>query len=599
MSAGRPARARPAGGSGGGQIRLLAARCNQPPSLALRRRRRLLLLLLSLALAPQPGLARAGAGPEAPEAKPEPASRGLAISTSSHRQRRPDSSSSMFAEVEDLNDSSIRTRFGTILVQPPAANGASTIEHLGDTPADFDRLIERILPQQQQAQLQQASASQQQQQLAPADANNKTTMRFFRNSKTFASVVYMNEQRLERAALRLPRRLINCHLVDLEKHSSDVALYESKYGIKTIDIDFREMMQLIEACTNIARLRRKPLGLLLNSSLATGRPEPARPHLVVGRPLPLAGALAEATTGVPWSSPPPPPLQQQRQHHQRALQTVMSPGASLTDSSAKLDLARGEGRTRRHEHQQQQQQQQPPAQRQLRQPKSAARARKLLSKALESSKRLVLGEVTPPPSAVDGSHGGGLREAIQEITAYDTTDLLSIWRGILPGTNWCGMGDRASSYNDLGFESDIDICCRAHDFCPVRLSAFTSGYGLFNWSFYTRSHCWCDQNFLDCLQQADSPLSSVVMKFYFTIMKTTCLSDNETNVGQSASSRAQPAGGETRGWPFAPFSRPPAQRPRPAGPTDQQVALQSGPPIPALRQSQLFQAKVEQVQQRP
>lgn len=216
-----------------------------------------------------------------------------------------------------------------------------------------------------------------------------------------------------------------------------------------------------------------------------------------------------------------------------------------------------------------------------------------LAKVSEQSKKLVLGEVTAPPSlslnnnGPNGSNTSSLREALQEISSYDTSDLLSIWRGILPGTNWCGMGDRATSYNDLGFESDIDICCRAHDFCPVRLSAFSSGYGLFNWSFYTRSHCWCDQNFLDCLQQAESPLSSVVMKFYFSIMKTTCLNDIETDQQQPGATNKLASGSQQR--------QGHAQQQQPHPQTGQQQRQQGTsygqppPRIPALKQSQWIQ----------
>lgn len=302
------------------------------------------------------------------------------------KQGRAESSSSLFADVEDLSDSTIRTRLGRI-----------NIEHLGDSPNDFDRLIERMssspvswttphpLTQlvthilKDNGQLKQFAQAHESK--VSADPNNRTTMSFFQNNRTFASIVYTNPVQ---NSVRQPRRLINCHLVDLERHSSDVALYEAKYEIKTKHVEFKDMMQLIEACTNIARVHRRS-----------------------------------------------------------------GPG--------------------------------------------------------------------------------------QEMMSYDTGDLLSIWRGIMPGTNWCGMGDRATSYNDLGLESDIDICCRAHDFCPIRLSAFSSGYGLFNWSFYTRSHCWCDHNFLDCLQHAESPMASVVTRIYFKIMKTSCLNDTSTYLAPTMS----------------------------------------------------------------
>lgn len=31
---------------------------------------------------------------------------------------------------------------------------------------------------------------------------------------------------------------------------------------------------------------------------------------------------------------------------------------------------------------------------------------------------------------------------------------------ILPGTKWCGAGDIAEHYNDLGYYADVDKCCR-------------------------------------------------------------------------------------------------------------------------------------------
>lgn len=603
------------------------------------------------------------------------------------RPRRPESSSSMFADVEDLSDSTIRTRLGTVINSNPSpvspgssSSSSSNIEHLGDSPGDFDRLVERMLAGNR-SQLAVAAAEQQQRQADPY--SNRTSMKFFRHDKTFASIVYTNPNgnanELSEPGAKQVRRLINCHLVDLEKHSSDVALYESKYDIRTIDIEFRDMMQLIEACTNIARLRWRPglAGGPANQSSQAGHPNAAqlfaaslpggggshsggvKPLVVVGRPLP--GPSSEAAKA-------PNSL--------GAFQSVMTgalgselrrlPAAATQDDSHKLDLPQQRhARTHPHNHSgrrsrrsrpaahlnsasrprsagqpiqsiQQQHQQQPQQQQQQSAPSAplvrpGRVAQKLLSKAIEKvgettsaiQKKLVLGEVTAPPGARDD---GSLREALQEITSYDTSDLLAIWRGILPGTNWCGMGDRASSYNDLGFESDIDICCRAHDFCPVRLSAFSAGYGLFNWSFYTRSHCWCDQNFLDCLQRAESPLSAVVMKFYFTIMKTTCLSDNESSAlasqlgskssrhsffsmstssggpgsstGKSNAAQSTPASS-----PWTPtlnrmqsmFGR--ASNQRPDNGADQSTVNNNKHPsalIPALKQSQPIQTKIEQ-----
>lgn len=394
---------------------------------------------------------------------------------------------------------------------------------------------------------------------AAADPNNRTTMRFFRNNKTFASVVYANElQSLAGVASHqlysLPpskqqqqqqhntlNRLINCHLVDLEKHSSDVSLFESKYAIRTVDIEFADMMQLIEACTEIARLRMPPINRLLaavgpgvggNSSGGANR------LLVVGRPIPVVATIGAAMTTGPTSPISLTATTQTSANELPASPSIVVAAAAAASSSQEGSGARSRRRIAPQAGGQQQQIEQTQAIKQFQHQHQHQHSQQQMREQQQREDqqlmhRLTLGEVTPPASLVVNSK---LREAVQEITSYDSSELMSIWRGILPGTNWCGMGDRATSYNDLGFESDIDICCRAHDFCPIRLSAFSSGYGLFNWSFYTRSHCRCDQNFLDCLRRAESPLASVVMKFYFAIMKTTCLHENQTALDADASS---------------------------------------------------------------
>lgn len=501
-----------------------------------------------------------------------------------HNKNKPDgpsSSSSFFAPIEDLNDSTIKTKLGVI--RPALTQEAILEEFESNKPKgpartqdqmhqDFDQLLERILvPLESQQQLNFPSQSQH---IFPepsggyattvsADANNKTTMRFFRNSKTFGSIVYMNSD----GKFGKGRRLINCHLVDLERHASDVALFEAKYDIKTIDIDFRDMMRLIDACTDIARFRTQTKTAIStpgvrgggsdNHSIGSGAP--VNPLYVVGRPLPsltqpslvaqvspkhredyqriMTGALSQELSKLGPTIDDSPRLDLPETNFQdQSNGTNNEPPASMSGRSLALRM----GGITRH------------VKRWLELPPAApppiqsvmvgvsenVGPHQLLNTAISrvndfAAKRLTLSEVTPAPNALSHRQGS-LREAIREISSYDSTDLMAIWRGILPGTNWCGMGDRATSYNDLGFESDIDICCRAHDFCPVRLSAFRSGYGLFNWSFYTRSHCLCDQNFLDCLQRAESPLSAVVMKLYFKIMKTTCLNDNETNTGDAS-----------------------------------------------------------------
>ncbi|KAI1291944.1 Acidic phospholipase A2 PA4 [Halotydeus destructor] len=108
------------------------------------------------------------------------------------------------------------------------------------------------------------------------------------------------------------------------------------------------------------------------------------------------------------------------------------------------------------------------------------------------------------------------------------SSMLTSWRALLPGTKWCGLGDSASNYFDLGKRKDVDVCCRAHDHCPIRLKALRSGYGLLNLSLYTKSHCDCDEDFMRCLRHVNSKVSEMLGNFYFNIMKVQCIKEEKT-----------------------------------------------------------------------
>ncbi|CAG2100334.1 unnamed protein product [Medioppia subpectinata] len=56
-----------------------------------------------------------------------------------------------------------------------------------------------------------------------------------------------------------------------------------------------------------------------------------------------------------------------------------------------------------------------------------------------------------------------------------------------PKTKWCGPGNTATGYDDLGQLRDLDSCCREHDLCPHSLSPDIS-------------HCECDNRLRLCLQ---------------------------------------------------------------------------------------------------
>ncbi|XP_031766453.2 uncharacterized protein LOC113510121 isoform X3 [Galleria mellonella] len=93
---------------------------------------------------------------------------------------------------------------------------------------------------------------------------------------------------------------------------------------------------------------------------------------------------------------------------------------------------------------------------------------------------------------------------------------------ILPGTKWCGAGQLATRYNELGADSTEDRCCRAHDNCRVNIGAFKRRFGYFNYRPFTVSHCRCDRRFRACLKLADTSVSNMVGKLFFNIVQTKC-----------------------------------------------------------------------------
>ena len=76
-------------------------------------------------------------------------------------------------------------------------------------------------------------------------------------------------------------------------------------------------------------------------------------------------------------------------------------------------------------------------------------------------------------------------------TPEETNGLLALMR--MPGTNWCGKGDRAERFEHLGSFSGTDRCCREHDLrCPIHINSGETKWGLHNWRVHTMMHCACD-----------------------------------------------------------------------------------------------------------
>uniref|UniRef100_A0A182FKB8 Phospholipase A2 n=1 Tax=Anopheles albimanus TaxID=7167 RepID=A0A182FKB8_ANOAL len=86
----------------------------------------------------------------------------------------------------------------------------------------------------------------------------------------------------------------------------------------------------------------------------------------------------------------------------------------------------------------------------------------------------------------------------------------------VPGTKWCGPGNTANDYDDLGSNSEVDKCCREHDHCD-NIPAGETKYGLKNDDYFTRLHCKCDRDFQQCLHRVNTTFSNKLGNFYFTV----------------------------------------------------------------------------------
>ncbi|XP_048877012.1 group 3 secretory phospholipase A2 isoform X2 [Brienomyrus brachyistius] len=138
--------------------------------------------------------------------------------------------------------------------------------------------------------------------------------------------------------------------------------------------------------------------------------------------------------------------------------------------------------------------------------------------------RLNVSSVFAPDSPCVTQHEADLRASGRERRdLFDDASLRRQKRSwIFPGTLWCGMGNKANNYEDLGVFERTDRCCREHDQCQHTISSFTTGYGLFNSNFYTISHCECDRRFHQCLLEVNNTISNMVGYTFFSALKVPC-----------------------------------------------------------------------------
>ncbi|KAM7343693.1 phospholipase A2-like [Cochliomyia hominivorax] len=94
----------------------------------------------------------------------------------------------------------------------------------------------------------------------------------------------------------------------------------------------------------------------------------------------------------------------------------------------------------------------------------------------------------------------------------------------VPGTKWCGPGNTASSYEDLGTHRETDMCCRDHDHCEVILSGGSSLHGLSNNGLFPILECSCEDQFRSCLQNVNNLVANTLGNVYYSARKV-CIAE--------------------------------------------------------------------------
>ncbi|XP_063272323.1 group 3 secretory phospholipase A2 isoform X2 [Prinia subflava] len=92
----------------------------------------------------------------------------------------------------------------------------------------------------------------------------------------------------------------------------------------------------------------------------------------------------------------------------------------------------------------------------------------------------------------------------------------------LPGTLWCGAGDSAGNWSELGLFRGPDRCCREHDQCWAQITALQFNYGIRNYRLHTVSHCDCDSRFRRCLLAINDTVSNIIGITFFNLLEVPC-----------------------------------------------------------------------------
>ncbi|TMS07917.1 Group 3 secretory phospholipase A2 [Larimichthys crocea] len=91
-----------------------------------------------------------------------------------------------------------------------------------------------------------------------------------------------------------------------------------------------------------------------------------------------------------------------------------------------------------------------------------------------------------------------------------------------PGTLWCGAGNMADNYDQLGNFAETDSCCRTHDHCPHVIHAFSSKYGHTNFKWHSICHCDCDNTLKECLRKVNDTSSRIVGQAFYNVIGVPC-----------------------------------------------------------------------------
>jgi len=93
---------------------------------------------------------------------------------------------------------------------------------------------------------------------------------------------------------------------------------------------------------------------------------------------------------------------------------------------------------------------------------------------------------------------------------------------IIPGMNWCGVGNVSADNDALGEIAAPDRCCKEHDRCPYTIEAMTTKYNMYNYRMTTISHCECDDIFRTCLRMVSSREADIVGELFFNYLGMKC-----------------------------------------------------------------------------